>query len=171
MVRIYLETKNEEYSESAKEAFKSFLKTIDRGGVAHIDKNDDWWLEEYIVDPPSHILNGFIWALWGVYDFYLLTQDKRAQKLFKDSIKTLKENLNKYDTGFWSLYEQSKTKMRMLASPFYHNLHTVQLNILYKITGEPIFKEYAEKWEKYKHNWFYRNFALIYKSIFKIIYY
>ena len=26
------------------------------------------WFEEYIVSPPTHILNGFIWAPWGVYD-------------------------------------------------------------------------------------------------------
>ena len=36
--------------------------------------------------------------------------------------------------------------MKMLASPFYHSLHIVQLRVLYKLTGESIFKEVADKW-------------------------
>ena len=35
----------------------------------------------------------------------------------------------------------------MLASPFYHRLHIVQLQVLHRITGEDIFQQYADKWE------------------------
>lgn len=171
LVRIYLETNKKKYFETARQAFESLLTTIDKGGVLFIDKNNYYWLEETIVDPPTHILNGFLWTLFGVWDYWLLTKDEKAKNLFNKCIKTLKNNLQKFDIGFWSLYEQSGTKMKMLASPFYHSLHIVQLKILYQITDEPIFKEYAEKWEKYKQNWLYRNFALIYKAIFKIFYY
>lgn len=171
LLRIYLETKNESYLEAARKAFKSFYITLDMGGALYIDKNNDYWLEETIVDPPTHILNGFLWTLFGVWDYWLLTQDRRVKDLFDKCIKTLKNNLKNFDTDFWSLYEQSGTKMKMLASPFYHNLHIIQLKILYKITKGQIFKEYAERWEKYKNNWLYRNLALIYKIIFKILYY
>ena len=171
LVRIYLETKEEKYLGTAQEAFESFLKIIDEGGVAYIDKNGYYWLEETIVEPPTHILNGFIWTLWGIYDYWLLTGDSSAKELFDKCLQTLKNNLGIFDVGFWSLYEQSRTKMKMLASPFYHSLHIVQLKILYKMTNEPIFLEYANKWEKCKNNWLYRNFALIYKAIFKIFYY
>ena len=41
------------------------LKT-NAGGVIFEDKKKDFWIEEYIVHPPTHILNGFIWALFGV---------------------------------------------------------------------------------------------------------
>lgn len=171
LVRIHLETEKRKYLETAQKAFKSFLIETKDGGVKFIDNKNNIWLEEYIVNPPTHVLNGFVWTLWGIYDYWLLTKEAWARKLFNECVKTLEINLQKYDTGFWSLYEQSGTKMKMLASPFYHSLHIVQLKVLYKMTNEPIFKKYSEKWEKYQHNWFYRNFALIYKIIFKIFYY
>ena len=171
LVRIFNETGEKKYLQTAKEAFKSLTITVDKGGVLVIDKNGYHWLEEVIVDPPTHILNGFFWTLFGVWDYWLLTRDGKAKNLFDECIKTIKENLKKYDVGFWSLYEQSGTKMKMLASHFYHHLHVIQLQILYKITNEPIFQEYSKKWEKYRKNWFCKNFALVCKIIFKLIYY
>lgn len=171
LIRVFNETKKEKYLQTAKDAFESLLMTIDKGGVLCKDKNGYYWLEETVVEPPTHILNGFLWTLFGVWDYWLFAKDQEAKKLFDKCVKTLKNNLKNFDTGYWSLYEQSGTKMKMLASPFYHSLHITQLKILNKITNELIFKEYAEKWEKYKHNWLYRNFALIYKVIFKIFYY
>ena len=147
------------------------LIEIKHGGVKFTDQNGNVWLEETIVDPATHILNGFLWTLFGIWDYYLLTKDKKAKNLFDKCIKTLKCNLGDFDAGFWSLYEQSGTKMKMLASGFYHKLHIVQLKILYKITEENIFKNYADKWQSYQNNWFYRKIAFIYKAIFKILYY
>jgi hypothetical protein len=123
------------------------------------------------VDPPTHILNGFIWATWGVYDFLLHTNDKEAESLYLDAIKTLRDNIHLFDTGFWSLYELSGTRMKMLASHFYHSLHIVQLSVLHKLTGEYIFKEVADRWDGYRNSSFNRSRAIIYKSIFKVLYY
>ena len=50
-------------------AFQSFQRPVSDGGVLVEDDRGHVWIEEYLVDPPSHILNGFIWALWGVYDY------------------------------------------------------------------------------------------------------
>ncbi|MCH7759669.1 hypothetical protein IID20_04920, partial [Patescibacteria group bacterium] len=171
LVRIYIETKNEKYFKTAQQAIKSLHTTIKDGGLLYIDKNNNYWLEEVVVDPPTHILNGFFWTIFGIWDYYLLTKNQDVKILFDKCIKTLKNNLHVFDIGFWSLYEQSGTKIKMIASPFYHHLHIVQLKIMYKMTNELIFKEYAEKWEKYKQNWLYRNLALIYKIIFKLFYY
>ena len=43
------------------------------------DEHGNLWFEEYIVSPPTHILNGFMWAAWGVYDYFLATGDPTAQ--------------------------------------------------------------------------------------------
>ncbi|NQU87290.1 MAG: hypothetical protein HQ541_16170 [Mariniphaga sp.] len=171
LTRIYIETKGEKYLKTAQQALKSLYISVENGGVLSTDENNDHWLEETIVDPPTHILNGFLWTIFGIWDYYLLTEDQEAKTLFDKCIKTLKDNLQKFDVGFWSLYEQSGTKMKMLASLFYHSLHIVQLKILYKITNESVFEEYAKKWEKYKKNWFYKKIALVYKIIFKLFYY
>jgi heparosan-N-sulfate-glucuronate 5-epimerase len=104
LVRVHHLTHEPKYLDAARQAFACMTKTVPEGGVAFVDDSGDLWLEEYLVDPPTHILNGFIWALWGVYDFWLATSDPAAKQIFDRSIATLKANLHKYDTGFWSRY-------------------------------------------------------------------
>ena len=136
------------------------------------DEHGDLWFEEYLVaPPPTHILNGFVWAAWGVYDYYLATKDEKARHLFSRAVKTLVHNLNRYDTGFWSLYEQSGTRLPMLASSFYHRLHIVQLRVMHRITGEPTLARVADQWEAYGGSRANRVRALAYKAAFKLCYY
>jgi hypothetical protein len=120
---------------------------------------------------PTHILNGFIWALWGIYDYWLLTKNYKVKKLFDDYIQTLLGNINKYDIGHWSLYEISNLKIKMRASLFYHKLHIVQLKILYKMTNKTEFNNFSNKWEDYLNNKFNIFRAVIMKILFKILYY
>ena len=171
LVRVHHATGDSRYLAAAADAFKSFLVTMDKGGVTCVDDAGDTWIEEYIASPPTHILNGFIWASWGIYDFYLATSSVAAKALFSKVADTLAKNLQSYDTGFWSLYEQSGTRMRMLASPFYHSLHITQLNILHRLTGREIFRHFADKWQRYRLDKRNRMRATVHKSIFKLCYY
>jgi hypothetical protein len=112
-----------------------------------------------------------MWAAWGVYDYGLATADPTAQGLFRRAAKTLLENLERYDLGFWSLYEQSGTRLKMVASPFYHQLHIVQLRVMYILTGEEQFVRFADRWESYGRSRAKRARALCCKSAFKLSYY
>ena len=76
-----------------------------------------------------------MWALWGVFDYWLARGDASAKKIFDRGVETLIRNLARFDTGYWSLYEQSGTRLKMLASPFYHQLHIVQLRVMSKADG------------------------------------
>jgi len=173
LVRAYKDTDNNKYLRSAQRAFESFLAKIEHGGVSFDDENGFTWFEEYIVSPlaPTHVLNGFIWASWGIYDFYLATGDSKAKLLFSKVINTLEANLKDFDIGYWSLYEQSGTLLKMIASPFYHKLHIVQLHVLHRITGIQYFREVADKWEGYQASRWKRSLSLGYKALFKLIYY
>lgn len=173
LVRAHRETGNNAYLAAASRAFEALTKSIDAGGVIYTDARGHLWIEEYIVAPeaPTHILNGFIWAAWGVYDYLLATGDERAAELFERSIETISHNLPDYDTGYWSLYEQSGTRLKMMASPFYHHLHIVQLQILFRLTGRESFRQYAARWDNYRHSRPKRAGALLYKSVFKLCYY
>jgi len=171
LVRAHRETGNPTYLEAVQRAFETFLRITDEGGVTYVDEEGYTWFEEAIVNPPTHILNGFIWAAWGVYDYLLYTEDQEARRLFAEAVRTFRDNLHRFDAGFWSLYEQSGTLMKMLASPFYHHLHIVQLQVMYRLTGEPIFNDYARRWEAYRRSFFKRNLALGYKALFKLLYY
>ncbi len=171
LIRAYSETGNKKYLESYEKAWISMDKQVFEGGVIYIDQNDYYWIEEYIVDPPTHILNGFIWSLWGVYDSWKIIGDDRGKYLFKKCIKTLENNLKLYDNGYWSLYEQSNTLLPMLASPFYHKLHIVQLDVMHDITSLSIFKKYCDTWKKFEKTKKNKYKALLGKSLFKIFYY
>jgi heparosan-N-sulfate-glucuronate 5-epimerase len=171
LVRAHKESRDARYLDAAKRALASFFTPVSQGGVAFTDDRGDLWFEEYIVSPPTHILNGFIWAAWGVYDYFLATEDRSAQDLFARAVQTLLRNLDRYDLGFWSLYEQSGTRLPMVASPFYHQLHVVQLRVMHRLTGEDAFARVASRWEDYGRSRRNRTRALCYKSAFKLCYY
>jgi len=171
LVRAHKASGEARYHQAAELALASFYKPVSDGGVAFTDSAGDLWFEEYIVSPPTHILNGFIWAAWGLYDYFLATRDRAVRDLFDRATKTLVRNLDRYDLGFWSLYEQSGTRLPMVASPFYHQLHIVQLRIMHRLTGESKFAEVAGRWESYGRSRSKRTRALCYKSAFKLCYY
>jgi hypothetical protein len=171
LLRTHARTNGGKYREAAERAFIPLTRLIVEGGVLIEDEEKNLWIEEYLVDPPTHILNGFMWALWGVFDFWLTCSDRRAQEIFERGVKTLAHNLPRFDTGYWSLYEQSGTRLRMLASPFYHRLHIVQLRVMAMLTGQKVFAEFADRWESYAQRRTNRTRALIEKSAFKLFYY
>ena len=171
LIRAHKDSGQSRYLDAARRAFDAFQHPIDRGGVAFTDESGDLWFEEYVVSPPTHILNGFIWALWGVYDYSLETKDRLAQDFFSRGVRTLLHNLERYDLGFWSLYEQSGTRLPMVASGFYHRLHIVQLRVMHRLTSEPKFSEVADRWQSYVDSRGKRARALCYKSAFKLCYY
>jgi len=160
-----------DYLDAARSAFESLSRTTAEGGVLFVDEFQDVWIEEYIVTPPTHILNGFVWALWGVYDYSLTFPTSQARDLFNRCVETLTKNLARYDNGFWSLYEQSGTRLPMVASRFYHQLHIVQLRVMHQLTNLAVFAQTADRWEEYSRNRLNRARALAHKSIFKLCYY
>lgn len=171
LVRAFQATKEERCLDAAQRAFRCFHAEIGDGGVIFTDRDANLWFEEYIVNPPTHILNGFIWASWGVYDYALLTGDRSASELFSRAVVTLERVLERFDIGFWSLYELSGTFLPMLASSFYHNLHIAQLQVMHRLTDLPVFRTYAERWESYAKSPWRRRTAVLGKAAFKLCYY
>lgn len=171
LVRAHRETGDPKFLDAARRAFVAFTLPVENGGVVRTDGRGETWFEEYMVAPPTHILNGFIWAAWGVHDYSLATGESSASALFRAAVKTLINNLDRYDCGFWSLYEQSGTRVQMLASPFYHRLHIVQLRVMHRLTGDEEFAQTANRWEHYARSRGKRTRALCYKAAFKLCYY
>ena len=138
------------------------------GGVLATDAQGDVWIEEYLVDPPSHVLNGFIWALWGVLDYARWSGRPAAAVLWEACVKTLEARVTDFDIGWWSLYEAANTEHRMLASLYYHRLHAVQLRVLHDLTGIATFVECAARFESYARRPVLRVRAFVEKAWFKV---
>jgi len=171
LLRAHARSGHEKYKRAADQAFVSLTRPVTEGGVLFEDTESNLWIEEYLVDPPTHILNGFIWALWGVFDYWLARADSAAKNVFDRGVATLTLNLPRFDTGYWSLYEQSETRLKMLASPFYHQLHIVQLHVMHRLTGIAQFEEVAARWQGYASRRSNQTRALLEKSAFKLLYY
>ena len=61
---------------------------------------------EYSFAPSDHILNGFIQALVGLYDYAALTHEPAGLALFEAGDAEARAEVPHYDTGAWSLYDQ-----------------------------------------------------------------
>ncbi len=90
---------------------------------------------EYTYAPGDRILNGFIQALVGLYDYTSITKDPLGLKLFEAGDAEARVEVPRYDTGAWSLYDQYGE-----SSLNYHELLTEFLQHLCERTrkGAPI---------------------------------
>jgi hypothetical protein len=171
LVRAAMATSDTRYSTAAHRAFEALCRDVAEGGVLVTDAVGRTWIEEYVVDPPSHILNGFIWALWGVHDYHQWSGSQAAARVFRACVETLDATLPAYDTGRWSLYELPAGGRQMLASKYYHQLHIVQLRVLARLTGIGSFDEVANRWQGYLDDRIKRAHAFVTKAAFKLLYY
>lgn len=150
--RAYVMTKNNRYLKIIEKTLNIYEIKISDGGILEIDKNGDYWYEEYpCTRRPTHVLNGFISSLIGPYDYYMVTENKKAKVIFDRGIRTLKNHLQQYELnwGFlkWTRYDNYKM---FYASKEYHTMHIDQLKYLYEITDDAIFLKYYNKWLNYQ---------------------
>jgi heparosan-N-sulfate-glucuronate 5-epimerase len=151
LIRAFLETKEENYLLAAKKAIEPLFHDLLDGGVSVI-KNDSYiFPQEIRTKPPYDILNGAIFAYFGVYDYYRITNEPREKKFCDLFTKTVMSIINEYDAGYWSFYCRYPTKS--LATPRYNTLHVAQLKISHLITGEKKFLEYSKRFEQYQKSW------------------
>jgi heparosan-N-sulfate-glucuronate 5-epimerase len=154
MIQAYSITQDEKYLKVADKILNSYHATLKEGGVLSNWDGDPFY-EEYI-DPKSHVLNGFIFSLTGLYYYYKTLGNEKAKEYFDIGINSLKNKISKYDATFTSYYSQviNKDKVNVFASAInedpdhYHELVIYQLLLLYYWTNEEIFKEYAHKFIK-----------------------
>lgn len=151
------------FKNKARKALNIMCNSIENNGTSIIE-NDFIFLEEFPNIPRITILNGWIFAIFGLYDYWIEFRDKEVFEFFKISIYTLKNHLYEYDSGFWSYYDNKKH----LASTFYHKLHINQLIALSMINNDPLFVKYLNRWIYYNKKILFKIKAIILKFLQKI---
>lgn len=152
------------YLKSAALGLKPFRVNSNEGGVLAQFMEKYYWYEEYPTTPPSFVLNGFIYALLGLYDLNSTAPTNiglEAGQLFNQGMLSLKKMLLLYDTGSGTSYDLRHLSLGTapnLARDDYHATHVSQLLLLSTIDSDPILMETAERWKGYmfgkraKHN-------------------
>ena len=161
LLRAYKQFGDNRYIEHAKKAVDFMLTPIESGGTARFD-GKRIVLYEYTNSPA--VLNGWVFALFGLYDYLTVTDDELSEDIFERSVDTLAEMLPLFDCGYWSRYRLDKT----IASPFYHALHIAQLSVLYELTGREVFRNMKLKWEADKNACLRKAKAFVVKAAQKI---
>ena len=127
-------------------------------------------LQEYPTDPPAHVLNGWISALWGLYDVAEAYDDDRAADAFAAGAETLAALLPRYCAlGSWSRYDLFPHPVVNVASPFYHRLHIDQLRAMSRLAPEPAFERFATLWATGAASLPVRSAALARKVAFRLV--
>lgn len=161
LIRAHIITEDEKYMSAIHKAKDFMLRSISEGGTAKYN-GDDVLLYEATYNPV--ILNGWIFSLWGLYDYCKYTKDEEANVTLQKTLESLKRKFPDFDTKYWSKYDDGKR----ICSPFYHKLHIAQLNAMYDLFGDSIYKEFADKWEKYQKSFWKPKRAFIKKAMQKI---
>ncbi|MGH2952436.1 MAG: D-glucuronyl C5-epimerase family protein [Solirubrobacterales bacterium] len=167
LVRLYSATGDERYAEAAIRALEPMRHSTLDGGVAG-DLGGGFFPQEYPTNPPAHVLNGGIFALWGCYDAALALGDDLGRQLAAEGIATLAESLPRWDTGYWSRYDLFPHPLAHLATPMYHRLHTDQLRAMALIDTNPEFSRTAERFDGYARSRVNVGHAFARKVLFRL---
>lgn len=168
LVRLFRETGEERYAAAARAALEPLGRDAADGGVrATLDGGA--FYEEYPTSPPSFVLNGAIFTLWGIHDVAVALDDTDARAMFAAGAQTLADNLHRWDTGHWSRYDLFPHPVPNVASSFYHDLHIKQLRALGALTPQQSFSATAERWARYAASPARRSLAFARKAAFRLV--
>jgi heparosan-N-sulfate-glucuronate 5-epimerase len=168
LVRAHLRTGEERYADGALRALRLLAVPTPDGGV-RAPLGDGYFLEEYPTEPPSLVLNGGIFALWGYYDVAIALGDAHARDEFEVGVDTLAANLWRWDTGRWSLYDLFPHPAPNIASSAYHLLHTTQLRAMRLVAPREEFEATADRFDYYASSRLRRFDAFARKVAFRLV--
>lgn len=126
------------YRRAALKALRPFRRSTRAGGVVG---NFDGvaWYEEYPTRPDSHVLNGYLFALLGLYD--VAPWSRTAAILFRRGVASLRSRIDRFDRPGGSYYLPGQP-----ASAYYNRVHVVLLGAIHSVRPAPVLKKYRGRW-------------------------
>ena len=125
------------------------IRVHSRDGGCGVPWEGGWWPEEYPTDPPSYVLNGGLFAIFGMWDVADALGDAAARQDFDRARETLLANLARWEIGgWWTRYDLYPHRVPNIASLAYQELHATQLRALDRIAPDPRLSVAAERYER-----------------------
>jgi heparosan-N-sulfate-glucuronate 5-epimerase len=168
LVRAHAATNDDRFADGARRALRPLAVPTAEGGV-RARLGAGFFPQEYPTDPPSHVLNGGIFALWGYRDVALALGDEEAHREFEHGVNTLAQNVGRWDTGSWSRYDLFPHRVDNVSSSAYHVLHINQLLAMQLIAPRPELAAAAERFEAYRRSRLNRMRAFGRKALFRVL--
>lgn len=129
--------------------WKSFLQSRSSSRQwSSVVINGHLYFEEYAGDQkPLQVLNGQIFAMFGVYDYWRLTADADAERLLRGSTATVLDMMPKIrkpgDVSYYCV-QATFCQGRLWQNQKYHVIHSWQLDTLQTLTGVEAFGVWAD---------------------------
>jgi heparosan-N-sulfate-glucuronate 5-epimerase len=143
LARMYAVTGWPRYLKAAKRGLLPFTRRYYEHGVRQLWNGHPWY-EEYPGWNAQHVLNGFEFAVIGLYDLRL--RSPLARRLFDAGVRSLLWGIGKFDApGVGSFYAANH---RGLVGDGYLTWHIVLTRYLFSVTGAQVLDDYASRWEK-----------------------
>jgi len=140
-VRLYRVTGDQADLDTAQQVFRSFRRMGPSADfwISYV-RSGELWLEEYPSSRPSHVLNVFCFAVFGLYDYERLTRDPAAHQLLLGALSTIRHNARLYRVpGEVSLYDL----VHRTQHKHYHDVVVWQMRDFGRITRDPYFSSLA----------------------------
>lgn len=165
LVRTYLLTQDPVYLDAARRAVGPMQKPLKDGGTCRIVP-EGLILEEVPTDEHKAIFNGWVFALFGLYDYLFVENSGEVRQVLERSLSALVAFLPSYNAGYWSYYDLSGH----LASPFYHRLHIAQLEALRLAFPEhdQAFRQLRDEFVRQEKSVFFKTKAVVVKAYQKL---
>lgn len=140
LARAYDMTGDSRYRDAGSKALKFLLTPVAQGGVMdtmaglHPSLSGYIFFQEYVTNPPSYVLNGYMSILMSLYDWsYTKSGDAPlAGSYFGKGMDTLEHILPYYDVGGVSSYDMSQITYNQLPA-VYADYHILVLNLLHTL--------------------------------------
>ena len=134
MARMYAETGNESFKQSALDAMDLFDVHVDQGGVLRMYDGQPWYEEYPTPDAGSFVLNGYIYALIGLHDLHEAFNSTKALELYTNGTDSLYSMIGLFDLGCSSSYDLVHHSVPgtapNIARDGYHSLHISLLSVM-----------------------------------------
>jgi hypothetical protein len=144
-IRLFAVTGDQHWRKAADSTFATFVKRESSKQpwivpwTVFVDKRHHrryLWFEEDAKHPPAQVLNGHMYALFGVWEYAIATGSDAAAEVFDGGATTIRHQVQRFRVrGGISYYS-----LRVHAQyPSYHCIHVGQLKLLTRMTGDPWF--------------------------------
>ena len=130
-------------------AVENMLLPLDRGGTRLAIGGSTYFCEQCRVEPYV-VLNGWIFAVLGLYDYFQWQSDDTRKSILDATVATLAREAGRFlCPNGWTLYDDAGR----VASPFYHRLHIAQFDALSRLFAEPAFDATLERLQQADTRW------------------
>jgi hypothetical protein len=138
---MYEATGEYRYYVYAKKIFNTYL-SLGKPWFSMITKQEYLWFEEYPHgfngEYADYVLNGHMKAVISLWDYWRVTRDEQAEVMLKASLYTLEQYMESFRReDSLSIY----CLRHKVTSTKYHKLHITELDMVWKLSGDDVFKE------------------------------